>query len=240
MAGIAGVLILASSWVLFNGFWERLQFDEEVGQEKPFARIDENRHGVITVTQDGRIFGGGIYDGAFSVDLVEDRNMIVRPYSISAFHENPKNVLMIGLSSGSWAQVVANHPQVETMTVIDINPGYVDLIADYDAVSSVLENPKVDVVIDDGRRWLNRNPDRKFDFIVMNTTYHWRAHATNLLSVEFLELLRNHLNPGGAAIYNTTDSERVQKLDVLEEKYPGRRAILVKQWEDAIADRGDD
>src|SRR5690606_8887529 len=133
------------------------------------------------------------------------------PFSLSAFHESPREVLMIGLASGSWAQVVANHPDLEKLTVIEINPGYVDLVRDYPEVSSVLDHPKVEIVIDDGRRWMNRNPDRKFDFIVMNTTFHWRAHATNLLSVEFLELVRNHLKPGGAAIYNSTDSARVQR-----------------------------
>lgn len=210
-AGIAAALVVGFSWAVFIGFWERLQFGPNVTQEHAFEHVRENRHGVITVTPDGRIFGGGIYDGVFSTDIVDDRNMIVRPFSLSAFHESPREVLMIGLASGSWAQVVANHPDLEKLTVIEINPGYVDLVRDYPEVSSVLDNPKVEIVIDDGRRWMNRNPDRKFDFIVMNTTFHWRAHATNLLSVEFLELVRNHLKPGGAAIYNSTDSARVQR-----------------------------
>src|SRR5690606_33561257 len=42
-------------------------------------------------------------------------------------------------------------------------------------------------------------------------TWHWRGHATNLLSVEFLQLMREHLKPGGMALYNTTDSARVQR-----------------------------
>jgi len=39
---------------------------------------------------------------------------------------------------------------------------------------------------------------RKFDMIVMDTTYHWRAHSTNLLSVEFLNLARKFLMGGRA------------------------------------------
>jgi spermidine synthase len=210
-AGIAGALVVGFSWALFIGFWERLQFGESVREEQAFEVVHENRHGVITVTPDGRIYGGGIYDGVFSTDLVHDRNMIVRPFSLAAFHEQPREVLMIGLASGSWAQVVVNHPSVEKLTIIEINPGYIEVVRHYPEVASVLDNPKVEIVIDDGRRWMNRNPDRQFDFIVMNTTFHWRAHATNLLSVEFLELVRAHLKPGGAAIYNTTDSDRVQR-----------------------------
>ena len=117
---------------------------------------------------------------------------------------------MIGLSSGSWAQVVANHPQVEHLTSVEINPGYLQLIPQYPDVATLLQNPKAIIVIDDGRRWLVRNRNRKFDLIVMNTSFHWRAHATNLLSREFLELTRQHLNPGGILFYNTTGSPEVQ------------------------------
>jgi spermidine synthase len=70
----------------------------------------------------------------------------------------------------------------------------------------MLQNPKVHIEIDDGRRWLVRNPGRKFDAIVMNTSYNWRSNMSNLLSVEFLQLVRRHLNPGGVHFYNTTDS----------------------------------
>ncbi len=116
----------------------------------------------------------------------------------------------MGLSSGSWAQVVANNPEVERVTIVEINPGYLSLIRQYPAVASLLRNPKVEIFIDDGRRWLVRNPQRRFDFILMNTSYHWRAHASNLLSVEFLRLVRSHLNPGGIDYYNTTWSGEAQ------------------------------
>jgi hypothetical protein len=43
----------------------------------------------------------------------------------------------------------------------------------------------------------------------MNTSFHWRSNATNLLSAEFLALCKGHLNPGGVVYYNTTGSEDV-------------------------------
>ncbi len=207
---IAGVVWLSAP-ALFVHVYEKLQFKQRWVEGSPgFTHVVETRSGVITVTPDATIFGGGIYDGKFNTDLVHDSNLIVRAYAISAFHPAPKNVLMIGLSSGSWAQVIASHPQVEKLTIVEINPGYLQLIPQYPAVASVLKNPKVEIVIDDGRRWLLRNPASKFDMIVANSTYHWRSGATNLLSRDFLELARNHLNPGGVHYYNTT-----QSLDVL-------------------------
>jgi SAM-dependent methyltransferase len=118
---------------------------------------------------------------------------------------------MIGLSSGSWAQVIANNPEVETLTVVEINPGYVKLVAEEAEVASLLKNPKVTIVTDDGRRWLHLNPNEKFDAIVSNTTWHFRANVTNLVSAEFLDLIRGHLKPGGVFFYNTTGADRVQR-----------------------------
>jgi spermidine synthase len=208
-AGIAFVCILATG-PGFSRFFERLQFKQDFeGQQ--FADVVENRHGVITVTQSGAVYGGGMYDGVFNVDLMDDRNMIVRAFALSAFREKPNRVLMIGLASGSWAQVMVHHPELEELVIVEINPGYLELIPKHPEVASLLSNPKAKIVIDDGRRWLNRHPGEKFDAIVMNTTWHWRAHTTNLLSVEFLQLMREHLNPGGVALYNTTGSPRVQR-----------------------------
>src|SRR5512139_2534100 len=129
---------------------------------------------------------------------------------------------MIGLSSGSWAQVIANNPDVASLTIIEINPGYLTLIERAPQVASVLNNPKVTIVTDDGRRWLRANPNRHFDAIVSNTTWHFRASVTNLLSVEFLELVRRHLNPSGVFFYNTTDSDRVQRTGCLAFAYGAR------------------
>lgn len=89
--------------------------------------------------------------------------------SMSLRHKAPHDVLMIGPSWGSWAQVIASHPQVRKLPVVEINPAYLDLIARYPIVASVLHNPNVEIDIDDGRRWLIRNQEPKFDAIIMNT-----------------------------------------------------------------------
>ncbi|HEY4408178.1 MAG TPA: hypothetical protein VGN55_26290, partial [Xanthobacteraceae bacterium] len=129
----------------------------------PLAQVVENRSGIIAVTADGTVFGNGMYDGRFNTNLVRDSNGIVRPYALSLFHPAPRDVLMIGLASGSWAQVIANNPDVASLTIVEINPGYLTLIASAPEVASVLSNPKVTIVADDGRRWLRANPARRFD-----------------------------------------------------------------------------
>jgi spermidine synthase len=194
----------------FDAVYEKLQLKGAYRPETRFAHVVETRSGVITVNRQGQIFGGGIYDGAFNTSLEDDKNTILRCYALAGLHRAPKDALMIGLSSGSWATVVANHPGLERLTIIEINPGYLRLIPEYPDVAGLLVNPKVHIVIDDGRRWLLRNRKRQFDLIVANATFHWRSNATNLLSKEFLELIRARLKPGGIYYYNTTGSARVQ------------------------------
>jgi spermidine synthase len=187
-----------------------------------FAHVIENRSGIITVDTDGTVFGNGMYDGRFNTALRDDRNGIIRPYALSLFHAAPHDVLMIGLSSGSWAQVIASNPAVNSLTVVEINQGYLALIAQQPEVASVLRNPKVTIMTDDGRRWLSHHPEKRFDAIVSNTTWNFRANVTNLLSAEFLDLVRRHLNPRGIAFYNTTDSDRVQRTACLVFPYGAR------------------
>ncbi len=129
---------------------------------------------------------------------------------IAALHPEPTRVLEIGLSSGSWAAALLRHDALEELHIVEINPGYLDIIKDYEEHRRINESSKVTITIDDGRRWLRRQPDEvKFDFMLMNTTFHWRSHASNLLSVEFLNLCKRHLQPGGVVFYNTTGSDEV-------------------------------
>jgi spermidine synthase len=213
-AGALALVALVAIPAFAANVLENLQWKGAPGAQ-PLVKIIENRSGIITVDAAGTVFGHGMYDGRFNIDLKEDSNGIVRPYALSLFHPAPRHVLMIGLSSGSWAQVVANNPEVASLTVVEINPGYLKLVAEEPEVASVLRNPKVTIVTDDGRRWLRLNPHEKFDAVVSNTTWHYRANVTNLISAEFLDLIRGHLKPGGIFFYNTTGADRVQRTGCL-------------------------
>jgi predicted membrane-bound spermidine synthase len=209
------ILIISSPFAitaLFDHYYERLIYKAEVVErEARFVDVVENKSGVVTVNAKGVVYGGGIYDGMVSVDLIDDKNFLIRPFSLALYHPGPREVLMVGLGAGAWAQVLVNHPEVERLTIVEINPGYLSLIAKYPAVMKVLTNPKVEINIDDGRRWMNRNPHRKFDVIVQNTTVYFRRNATNLLSAEYLRLSASHLRERGVLMFNTTGSPRAQR-----------------------------
>jgi spermidine synthase len=201
LAASLGAALLAPP--LFDRLWERLQLRQRDDGSR-FVHVVENRHGVVTVTADGVVHGGGVYDGTVSLDPVHDRNGIFRAYAVSAMHPAPRRVLLVGLGSGSWAAALASLPGVEALTIVEINPAYLEVIRARPEVAFVLDDPRVEVVVDDARRWLARHPERAFDAIVANVTVHWRAHSTGLLSAEFVELARARLAPGGLYFFNTT------------------------------------
>lgn len=204
----AAAACVALSVPLYASLYEKLQFKTGYRPGEAFAHVIENRSGVIAVSATGTVYGGGVYDGAYNVSPVNDVNGIVRAYALAAIHPSPRKVLMIGLSTGSWAAAMAEHPALEALTIIEINPGYLELLPRYPMVAGLLRHPKVRIEIDDGRRWLVRHPGQRFDAVVVNGTMHWRANASNLLSREFTELVRHHLEPGGVYYFNATGSTR--------------------------------
>jgi spermidine synthase len=204
----------ATSGSFFDRLYERLEAKRQFMPSYAYRDLVENKSGVAAVTQDLRVLGGGVYDGRINTEFAPDPNLLFRPLSMSYWHPAPREVLVIGVSGGAWIQIAAQHPQVERVTAVEINPGYFPLMRKYPQVRSVLDNPKVSFAIDDGRRWLTRHREAQFDVIVSNTTWNWRAHATNLLSREFLELIRRHLKPGGVFFYNLTGSREGQLTGV--------------------------
>lgn len=213
-AAAAAALIAFGHAPLFRGLLEKLHYKSELSEDMAYRRVIETRSGVIAVAAPAGVpnvlFGGGVYDGAFNVDPREKGNGILRAFMVSALHRAPTRVLEIGLATGSWTRVLADHERVKDLTVVEINPGYLEVLPEYPEIASILRDPKVHIHIDDGRRWLMRHPEERFDVIVMNTSFHWRSHATNVLSEEFLRLTRAHLKAGGVVYLNTTHSQNVR------------------------------
>jgi predicted membrane-bound spermidine synthase len=213
-AAIVVVLFLILGETMNRNLLAKLHMKDGYDAEAAYAYLVQNRSGVIATAkgkpdEKDALYGGGVYDGRFNADPCNDCNWITRAYFSVALHREPREVLEIGLGSGSWACVIASHEAVGKLTVVEINPGYPEVISRYPEVAGILDDPKVRIVTDDGRRWLNRHPDELFDLIVMNTSFHWRSQMTNLLSLEFLRLAKQHLKPGGVLYFNSTFSKDV-------------------------------
>ena len=73
-------------------------------------------------------------------------------------------------------------------------------------VSDILKDKRIEIIFDDGRKWMKKNTDQKYDIILMNTTWNWRAYTSNLLSKDFLDIVKTRMKSNSILFYNTTQS----------------------------------
>jgi len=111
---------------------------------------------------------------------------------------HPVSILVIGCGAGITAGAVSIDPKVERETIAEIEPLVPEAASQYFSGPNfaVLRNPKVQLRIDDGRHYLMTSKER-FDGITVDPLDPWVKGAANLYTREFLEVMKQHLNPGG-------------------------------------------
>jgi spermidine synthase len=109
-----------------------------------------------------------------------------------------KKVLVIGCGAGVTAGAVSVDPAVEHETIAEIEPLVPRVVSTYFAEHNfdVVRNPKVHVRIDDARHFVETTSE-KFDAITSDPLDPWVKGAAMLYTVEFFEMAKQHLNPGG-------------------------------------------
>ncbi|HTL02718.1 MAG TPA: fused MFS/spermidine synthase, partial [Vicinamibacterales bacterium] len=112
--------------------------------------------------------------------------------------KQPADVLVIGLGAGMTAGAVAIAPAVKDVTIVEIEPLVPKVVAGYfgDYNYHVLDDPKVTMLVDDGRHFL-LTTDRMFDVITSDPLDPWIKGAATLFTEEFFQVVRAHLRPGG-------------------------------------------
>ena len=110
----------------------------------------------------------------------------------------PRRVLVIGCGAGVTAGAVSVNPAVEQVTIVEIEPLVPRVAREYFATVNhdVLTNPKVRVITDDARHYLQTTSET-FDAITSDPLDPWVKGAATLYTKEFFETARAHLNPGG-------------------------------------------
>jgi spermidine synthase len=112
--------------------------------------------------------------------------------------DHPRSVLVIGCGAGITAGAVSIDPRVERVTIVEIEKLVPQAASAWfsEPNFNVLHNPKVQVRIDDGRHYLLTAKER-FDGITIDPLDPWVKGAANLYTKEFLDAMKQHLNPGG-------------------------------------------
>jgi spermidine synthase len=112
-------------------------------------------------------------------------------------HPAPRSVLVVGLGAGITLGAVATHEEVETLKLVEIERAVVEAAALFShANGNVLEDPRLEIAIQDGRNFLKTSPD-SFDVITADPIHPWAAGASYLYTAEYFRMARTHLREGG-------------------------------------------
>lgn len=195
----------------FDQIYEQLTDAEKINGDERFARVLENRHGVLTITTSGWLHENGRLQGIFNTNPIPavDFNRSARAYVIPAALKNPETILFLGLGSGSFAQILAHYPAVKSLTILEENPAYEKAVQNSGMVASLLENERVKIVYGGVDSTLKQQG--KFDVILSDLLPFRKDAPSPFLTKEFFEQLSSHLNPRGAVYINTQNSPRVER-----------------------------
>ncbi len=114
-----------------------------------------------------------------------------------AYNPSARKVLVIGLGGASAPKRVWRDFGDVQVTVVELDPEVVETAYRWFALP---HDPRIDVEVSDGRRYLQRTTER-FDVIMLDAFYS-DGVPFHLTTLEFTELLRDRLTPGGVVATN--------------------------------------
>jgi spermidine synthase len=182
----------------------------------------------IAVTQEGDdIFNyhnsGKIQASSYPQDMRLQRML---GHLTTLVPEQQNNFLVIGLGAGVTAGAVAIDPGVENVVIAELEPLVPEVISTHfnEFNFDVVNNPVVDIHVDDGRHFL-QTTDMTFDGITSDPLDPWVKGAAALYTKEFWQLAKSKLNPGGVVtvfvqLYESTEEAVKSEIATFMEVFP--------------------
>ena len=141
-------------------------------------------------------------------------------------NDNPKNVLGIGFGAGVTAGGFTRYPEVQHITVCEIEPVIPPASTKFFAPQNyeVRNNPKTRIVFDDARHYLMTTHDM-YDVIASDPLDVFVKGTAALYSAEYYEAVKRHLNPGGiftlyVPLYETDEDTFRSELATFFQAFP--------------------
>ena len=167
--------------------------------------------------------GGKVMASTIPEDMRLQRMMGHFP---ALMHPNPKTALVIGFGAGVTAGSLVIHPEIERIVICDFEPLMPEIGGKYFAAENynVVDDPRVEIVVDDARHYVATTREQ-FDIITSDPLDPWMDGAAVLYTVEFYELARQRLRPGGVVaqwlpLYETDEPSMKSELASFLEVFP--------------------
>ncbi len=102
-------------------------------------------------------------------------------------HPHPRRSLQIAFGVGNTLAAAALYPEVERLDCVEISPHVRETASYFWTNAGVLDDPKVRLIVDDGRDFLLRTTGR-YDVITLEPPEIFTANVVNLYTTEFYRL----------------------------------------------------
>ena len=204
--------------------------------EKTVLHYDEDVAGVVKVATDiydrkllsingWSVAGTGSPnpDVALVNDYPEIQKMLAHLPML--LHPAPRRVLVIGFGAGGTAWSLSRYAALRRLDIVEFVPGVIRAARFFPEVNhDVLTDPRVRVIIDDGRNYLLVTPET-YDVLSVDTLDPKHAGNGNLYTREFYELSRRVLKPGGVFVqwlpYHQVDNASLKMIArTFQDVYP--------------------
>ncbi|GAA5178718.1 polyamine aminopropyltransferase [Niveibacterium umoris] len=118
-----------------------------------------------------------------------------------------RRVLVLGGGDGLAVREILKYPQIQQVTLVDLDPGMTDLFRDAPALRALnhdaFHSPKVRVINTDAGRWLEDHAET-FDFVVVDFPDPSSFAVGKLYTTAFYRLLARHVVPEGRIVVQAT------------------------------------
>ena len=195
----------------------------------------EGMHTTVTteLSVSGNIFlrVNGKTDASLALDM---RTQLLSGYLPMLFHPDPKSVLVVGQGSGITLGAVEQFPANE-ITLVEISPAVIEGSRFFDPFNHhALDDDRVTLKLEDGRNHIALS-ESTYDVIVSEPSNPWISGVGALFTVNFFELLKKRLNPGGVACIwvhtNMSPDSFKSIVRSFSEEFP-----FVSMWESIAGD----
>lgn len=166
------------------------------------VRVDEGVDTTVVSIGAGpflRLFMGGLEHGG-------------RPGPMFAFEalvtasavERARDVLVVGFGTGAITEALLAQNEVQRLVLVELSETLLRHLEDVPDLLPVFSDPRLERILDDGRRYLYRS-DERFDLVLTDPLRTTTAYSNNLYSREYLETIAAHLTERGVVMVWTDE-----------------------------------
>jgi spermidine synthase len=132
-----------------------------------------------------------------------------RMSTVLAYPPQAESILLVGLGGGVLTSYVGRFMPEAQIDSVEIDPGVIDTAKTFFGLK---ETERMRVIESDGRVFLNRS--RKLYDLALIDAYIGGSVPFHLMTKEFYTLLKRRLAPGGAAVFNIHETNRLFPVSV--------------------------